>query len=263
LAEGHKISENWNCHLNQLKLYTIINDPIAKAFSDKEEALLFELSHLMPIGTIIGNLKDKPSAAYYKDVLAKNSISVYDNWRAISLLDSFTRISCDYPDTFKSWELEFLHVYIHCLYCKFQLYLFNSELTNLLEFNRRTHSVRNRFIEFVNDYSLPYIAYRFLPNLLYEKMTNALEIQKELDAMERKVGRLNEGYQNKKSQQLNRLLLIISVLSVASVLNDISEWLTNMGTPSGWVYNPISMGAAITVGAAAFWLVYRRRGTSR
>jgi hypothetical protein len=263
LAEGHKISGNWNSHLNQLKLYTIIDDPSVKALSENEEASLFELSHMMPIGTIKNRLKDMPSKEYYSEVLDNNSIRVYDNWRAISLLDSFTRISCGYPDIYKSWELEFLHVYIHCLYCKFQLYLFNSQLTNLLEFNRHTHTIRNRFIEFVNDYSLPYIAYRFLPNLLYEKMTNALEIQKELDAMERKVGRLNEGYQNKKSQQLNRLLLIISVLSVASVLNDISEWLTNMGTPSHWVYNPISLGTALAGGATAFWLLFRGNSTSR
>lgn len=259
LEEGYTIPDNWNQYLVQLKFYCIINDSSVKKIGEAENKTLFELSHTMPIGTIQAGLNDKPTDSYYQEIMTSNSISIYDNWKAISLLDSFTRISCDYPDPYKTWELDYFHIYIHCLYSKFQLYYFNSQLTDLLQFNKKTQNIRDRFIEFVNDYSLPYISYKFLPNLLYEKINAALEVQKEQDAMERKIGRLNEAYQNKKSQQLNSLLLVISVLSLASVFNDISQWLTNMGTPAAWVYSPVTILTSLGAIGAIGWIIFKRR----
>ncbi len=259
LETGYQIPKDWNRYLNQLKLYTVINDPSLKRITEESDETLFELSHTMPIGSIRTDLNDKPTTAYYAEVLSKNSISIYENWKAISLLDSFTRISCSYPDQFRSWEQDYFHIYIHCLYSKFQLYFFNSHLTNLLQFNKRTQDIHDRFIEFVNDHSLPYISYKFLPNLLYEKITASLEVQKELDAMERKINRLNETYQNKKSKQLNALLLVISILSLASVFNDISQWLTNMGAPSYWVYNPITILIGVGTVSTVAWVIFKTR----
>ena len=258
LEAGHHIPKDWNRYLNQLKLFTIINDPSVKRITDEQDKTLFELSHTMPIGTIKAGLDDKPTDSYYQEILRTNSISVYDNWKAISLLDSFTRLSCSYPDPFKTWEHDYFHIYIHCLYSKFQLYYFNSQLTDLLQFNKQTQTIRDRFVEFVNDYSLPYISYKFLPNLLYEKMNASLEVQKEQDAMERKIDRLNEAYQNKKSKQLNSLLLVISILSLASVFNDISQWLTNMGAPDKWVYNPLSILISVGALATIAWIIFKR-----
>ena len=258
LEIGHHIPQDWNRYFNQLKVYTMINDPSVKRFTEAEDNIIFELSHTMPIGTINAGVDDKPADSYYREILNTNSISIYDNWKAISLLDSFTRISCDYPDRFKTWELDYFHIYVHCLYSKFQLYYFNSQLTDLLQFNKKTQAIRDRFIEFVNDYSLPYISYKFLPNLLYEKMNSSLEIKKEQDAMEKKIDRLNEVYQNKKSKQLNTLLLIISILSLASVFNDLSQWLTNMGASEKLVYNPFSIFISIGILATIAWLIFRK-----
>jgi len=255
LADGHHLAPDWNRYLNQLKLYTIINDPGEKIFSQAQDRTLFELAHAMPIGTITSGLSDNPTTTYFDTVMDKSTISVYNNWKAISLLDSFIRISCSYPDTFKSWEFDYLHIYVYCLYCKVQLYSYNSALPDL-KIDRHAKNVRDSFVEFVNDYSLPYVSYKFLPNLLYEKMSFSLEIEKELSSMERKIDRLNEGYQNRKSRQLGALLLIISILSLASVVNDVSQWLVSMGTPSSWVYNPITIlaGAGTLVVAGCFVL---------
>lgn len=158
-----------------------------------------------------------------------------------------------------TWELDYFHIYVHCLYSKFQLYYFNSQVTDLLQLSKQTHNVRDRFVEFVNDYSLPYISYKFLPNLLYTKMSASLEVQKEQDAMERKIGRINEAYQNKKSKQLNSLLLVISVLSLASVLNDVSQWMINMGASELFVYNPVYILSSVCFLAAVGWLILRNR----
>jgi hypothetical protein len=256
---GFHIPNDWNKYLNQLKLYTIINDPSKKRFTEEEDITLFELSHAMPIGTIRSGMSDKPTDEYFQQILKAHSISVYDNWKAISLLDSFTRLSCDFADPYKSWELDYFHIYIHCLYSKFQLYYFNSQLTDLLQFNKKTQAIRDRFVEFVNDYSLPYISYKFLPNLLYKKISASLEVKEEQEAMEKKIERINETYQNKKSKQLNTLLVVISILSLASVFNDISQWLVNLGASAGWVYNPITILGSLCAMAATGWLIFRRQ----
>jgi hypothetical protein len=258
LEQSYDLHTDWNRYVNQLKSYTIINDPNEKRFTSSLDNTLFEISHVMSVGTISSGSKDSPTASYFESVMAANSISVYENWKAVSLLDSFTRISCDYPDRFQSWEFDYLHIYIYCIYCKFQLYYFNNQLTDLLQINRSSKKVRDNFVSFASDYSLPYISYRFLPNMLYERMSSALEIQKELAAMERKIERLNEGYQNKKSRQLSMLLLVISVLSLASVVNDISQWLTSMGAPSSWVYNPLSILVGASVLAISGWYIVRK-----
>lgn len=256
---GYHLPTDWNKYINQLKLYTIINDPSKKGFTEDEDITLFELSHAMPIGTIRSGMSDKPTDAYYNQILNAHSISVYDNWKAISLLDSFTRLSCDFADPYKSWELDYFHIYIHCLYSKFQLYYFNSQLTDLLQFNKKTQSIRDRFVEFVNDYSLPYISYKFLPNLLYKKISASLEVKEEQEAMEKKIERINETYQNKKSKQLNTLLVVISILSLASVFNDISQWLVNLGASTDLVYNPITIVGSVCAMAATGWLIFRRQ----
>lgn len=76
--------------------------------------------------------------------------------------------------------------------------------------------------------------------------------------MEIKVERLNTAYQERKSKQLNALLLVISLLSLASFFSDASEWLTGMGVQSTWVYHPVSVLAALLVIAASSWLVFRK-----
>ena len=77
--------------------------------------------------------------------------------------------------------------------------------------------------------------------------------------MERKIGRINEAYQNKKSKQLNSLLLVISVLSLASVLNDVSQWMINMGASELFVYNPVYILSSVCFLAAVGWLILRNR----
>jgi hypothetical protein len=250
------LREGWNKYIPQLKAYSIINDSSLSSFNDSLDHTLFEISHALPFGSSL-DMAYSPSPEYYKEVMS-NSISVFQNWKAIALFDTFTRISCSFEDTFKSWEHEYFLIYIHSLYTKFQLYSFNSKLKDVNVVDKQTTKIRNRFIEFVNDYHLAYISYKFLPNLLFDNMNRSLEIQKELDRMEVKIERIHETFQEKKSNQMNRLLLIISLLSILSVVADLSQWLIQMGIPEPWVYSPsvpfFLIGAITLLG---FWLFKR------
>jgi len=252
------LREEWNKYIPQLKAYSIINDASLSSFNVSLDHTLFEISHALPSGSS-SETAYSPSPEYYKEVMS-NSISVFQNWKAIALFDTFTRISCSFEDTFKSWEHEYFLIYIHSLYTKFQLYSFNSKLKDVNVVDIQTTKIRNRFIEFVNDYHLAYISYKFLPNLLYDNMNRSLEIQKELDRMEVKIERIHETFQEKKSNQMNRLLLIISLLSILSVVTDLSQWLVQMGIPEHRVYSPSVpfslIGFIVLLG---FWLFRRNK----
>jgi hypothetical protein len=229
---------NWDQYIPQLKSYTIIEDFSSSVFTESLNRVLFELAHILPPNSSPQSTSSH-SQEYYAQIQKENTINIFSNWKAISLFDTFTRISCSYPDNFKTWERDYFLIYVHCLYTKFQLYHFNNELKDLVVVSQYTKKLKNRFIEFVNDYNLAYISYKFLPNLVYEKINQSLEIQKELDSMETKIGRIHESNQEKKSRQMNTLLLLISLLSILSVITDLSQWLTAMGLPEQIVYSPV------------------------
>ncbi len=246
------LEKNWLGYTPQLKTYTVIDDASSTFISPPLEQRLFELSHVMPAGAFL-NSPHTPSNDYYQKIATENTVSIYANWKAIVLFDSFTRISSSFPDKFRAWEREYFFIYIYCLYTKFKLYQFNGQLKDVYPVSRLSNRVRKNFIEFVNDYNLAYISYKFLPNTLYEKINHAIEIQKELDSMEAKIERLNEVHQEKKSKQLNSLLLTLSLLSIVSVVTDLSQWLVLVGLPSTLIYSPsIATGLWILIGLLAF-----------
>lgn len=250
------LKSNWSEFITQLKTYTIIEDQDAGNFTAELDKTLFNLSHVLPVGTTQSSIY-QPSEKYFDEVMEKNTISVFGNWKAIALFDTFTRISVQQTDSFKTWENDYFLIYVHCLYTKFQLYLLNNQLRDLLIVSNQTSTLKSKFIEFVNDYNLAYISYKFLPNLLYEKMTDSLDTQKELEKMEIKVERINEAYQARKSQQLNRILLVISVFSVISVITDLTQWLAQLGASPGVVYS-VSLGLMAVSLISAFYLIKKR-----
>ena len=189
LQPGLQLPQHWHQYLAQLKHYTVIDDSSIESLDKEKDETLFELAHCMPIGTIRSNSNHSPTPEYYDKVLT-SSVFIYKNWKAIALLDSFSRISASYPDTFKSWELDYFHIYVHCLYAKYQLYYFNSQSTTAAD--KQTVRLKEKFFEFVNEYSASSISYKFLPNLLYEKMKSSLELQKEIENTEKKMSRIRE-----------------------------------------------------------------------
>ncbi|NJN42822.1 MAG: hypothetical protein HC811_11910, partial [Flammeovirgaceae bacterium] len=246
------LKPEWSAYIPQLKVYTVLDDSSFSSLTETAEQRLYELSHVLPVGSFL-NSAHSPSAEYYEQIKKENTISIYANWKAIVLFDSFTRISSSFPDKFRSWEHEYFLIYIHCLYTKFRLYKFNSQLKDVFPISQLSNRVRKNFIEFVNDYNLAYISYKFLPNTLYEKINRSMEIQKELDSMELKIERLNEAHQERKSKQLNMMLIVLSLLSIISVITDLSQWLVLVGMPTSFIYSPsIAIGLWVLIGLLAF-----------
>lgn len=132
------------------------------------------------------------------------------------------------------------------------MYLTNSELSYVTIVDKRTEKIRNRFIEFINDYHHSHISYKFLPDLLQDKMLYSLEIQSEIEKMETKIQRINKQFQEKREKSFNIALIVITLLSVFSVIYDLSEWTVRMGVEREFIY-PVP---GITSGIIMFLLIY-------
>jgi hypothetical protein len=246
---------NWQYYNPQLKLYTMLD---LKEGIDTEEMnfLLYDLGNLTTIGSARGRGLFAPSGLYLSEQLAQNRISVFKNWSALALYDTFTRISLDFPDTYKSWEYDYFNLYIHTIYTKFFMYLTNSLLSDVTRVDKKTEKIRNNFIEFVNDYHHTQISYKFLPDLIRDKLLKALEISAEIDRMETKIKRINEQFQERREKSFNLALIVITLLSVFSVIYDLSEWTIRMGASREFVY-PFPSIIGIIIIFLLIYLIFR------
>jgi hypothetical protein len=255
--KGLNLEKEWSVYNPQLKTYTLFD--LKNEISEEEmDYLLYDMGNIALIGSSKGEGIFAPSESYFKEQIDKNKISVFRNWSALALFDTFTRISMNFPDQFRSWEYDYFNLYIHCLYIKFFMYLTNSELSDVTVVSKQTEKLRDKFIEFINDYHHSHISYKFLPDLLQDKLLFSLEIQSEVERMETKIIRINEHFQERREKSFNIALIIITLLSVFSVLYDISEWVIKMGVSREFMYPYVSITNGIIIFLLIF-IIFRKR----
>jgi hypothetical protein len=252
---------NWTVYNPQLKTYTFIN--LKEEVEDAEmDALLFDMGNVATVGSALGKGGNSPSTAYYARQLNENRLSVFRNWSALALYDTFTRVSMDFPDTYRSWEYDYFLVYIHCLYIKFCMYLTNAKITTVTHVTRDTQRLRDQFIDFVNDNYHHQISYKFLPDLLKDKIMFALEVPREIEMMEIKINRINQHLREKRERSFNLTLLAITLLSVFPVVYNFSEWLVFLGLPRTFVYPYPSLGV-ITLILILIYVLLRNKSSNK
>ncbi len=254
ILKSIKLKLDWDSYNPQLKSYIQI-DVNGEMTSEERNHLIYDIGNISLLGSAEGKGFLAPSPQYYKKQISENLISVFNNWSALTLFDTFTRISNDFPDSFKSWEYDYFNIYIHTLYSKFFLYLTSSKLSDVVVVNRETANIRDEFIEFINDEFHSHVSYKFLPNLIVERLHNSLGIEIEVEKMETKVSRINEYFKEKRENTLNIAISIIAFLSIFSSLYDFSEWGISLGYPRELMfpYTSITIGLVI-FGAIAFIL---------
>lgn len=235
LIPSIKLEKNWDAYIPQLKTYTIL-DLDEDLSIEKQNALLYDLGTVSPIGTSEGNDVNAPSEKYFQDLMEKHKISVFKNWSALSLFDTFTMVSYKKEDPYRLWEYDYFNVYMMAVYMKGFIYLANTTLSDVTVANRRSELVKNTFIEFINDYFISNISYRFLPNVLNEKIIAGLDIQVEIEKMEKKIDRLNETLKRNRDNRLNITILVLAIFSIFSVITDFSDWLSISMESKNWLY---------------------------
>jgi len=244
----------------QYKLF--INADLAEEFpQEKIDLLLFDIGCISPVGAAAGNGMFSPAPEYYNQIIKNNTIKVFRNWSALSLYDTFTRISCNFPDRFKSWETDYYNIYIYVLYMKFYVYHTNTKLSDVAILDSKNKKTRDEFIEFINDYNHTQISYKFLPDVIKDKILASLDVPHEIERMEVKVNRINSYFQEKRETQMNFVLTAITLLSIVSCVKDTSDWLVLMGASSNFIYPSFSliMQFVIVIVLIAFIIFIRKR----
>lgn len=201
-----------------------------------DDTLLYELATFCPVGVVKGNSNMTPSNKYYEEIMDKNSISAYNNWKALALNDSFTVLSVtgSSEDSLivsnsidNNWIWPWYNLYYPLIYirCVFEKTYCQSRNT-AYRLNDINNELVEKLVEEITDMEKYYfyddISYNFLPSMLYKKIALGMGIIQERDAISNQIRtRLRE----KQERRNNIILAGVSIFAVFSVIWDLCSLL--------------------------------------
>jgi hypothetical protein len=201
----------------KMKTWVAIDLP-GKTENEYKQAL-YELGTCGQYGTAVSGDLYSASQSYYNEKIA-DQLSVFNNWTALCLWDSFSMIGNGYNgNSFDVWNDTYFKVYKYNLYYKFYLFKINSDLS----IRGRLGVTRKELLSFINKYDQEVISYNFLPNLLFQHMKKALDSKAESEALLAKIESSNTLLQEHSALFLNWFLGIIAFLSLVSILGDAND----------------------------------------
>ncbi|MCX6303828.1 MAG: hypothetical protein NT040_02565 [Bacteroidetes bacterium] len=244
---------------NKLKVFTVIN--AAGDIGDINKRLL-DTGTAQHVSAGSREHSTRGSEELYQDLLKSNSISMYSNWKALALFDSFTVIGNELNNIDTTWGTTYLLIYIHCLKMKFYLFHVNSALSNISFFEKYSEKLRTNFTKFINSNNLFAISFNILPNKIYQTMKNSLEINEEVEELEKKIINISRIINEKSDKSLNKLIFLLALLGVVSVIFHASEFIMKVFSVNEHYYPPIGLTIAGTVllTVSAYFLLLRKRG---
>ena len=195
------------------------------------KSLLFDIGTLSRIGSAIGNSYDSMDKDYIKGLIKNNSISVFNNYEGLALLDTFTVVGNKILD--QNWKKEtysniYYSIYLYCLFLKYNLFKYNFEISDLDE------DRRSNFQDFLAKYYFNYISYNFLPTEIFYKIRTALDIEKELQLLNEKIVAVGQKIQEEQQGKTNKILGIVTVLSSVSSAQPVYDYLLVGQKYLGW-----------------------------
>jgi hypothetical protein len=254
---GNKFSEN-NTSLEQysgsrFKNYLVID--FENETVDRDQ-LLYELGTSSMLGTIQENTIHAPSNSYVKGVL-DNKISCFKNYECLTLLDSFTVIGTNnydekHPYTYVTWNDIYFSIYIFNLYVKCSLQIL------LNDFTSDAMAKRKEFQEFYNKYYFRKISYNFLPNEIFKRISDSLEIEEDLDFIENKLETLASQVNEKQQKQQEFLLLCLSIIALLETPLHIEGIREIIGIENMMIYNSFVYPTLVIT--LVILLIFRYRG---
>lgn len=159
--------------------------------------------------------------SYFESILSKGRLSVFRNWAALSILDTYTILAFQ-PKEFmlKSWENDyFSKLYLYSLFRKFFLFRLNDRFRSDPS---RIAGLKNELESFESEYSFPMLSYNFLPELVVKSMEAGLDIEEEKEKITVMVTREKERKEAETGDKMNLFLGVISALTLFSAIWDFS-----------------------------------------
>ncbi|MCX6269176.1 MAG: hypothetical protein NTW16_17785 [Bacteroidetes bacterium] len=244
---------------NKLKVFTVINS--ASEIDDINKSLL-DIGTAQHITAKSREHSTKGSEELYHELLKSNTISIYSNWKALAAFDSFTVIGTELNNIETTWGTTYLLIYIQCVKMKFYLFHVNSALSNISFFEKYSEKLRTNFTKFINSNNLFAISFNILPNKIYHAIKNSLEIDEEVEELEKKIIKIGRIINEKNDKNLNKLIFLLALLGVVSVIFHASEFIMKVFSISEHYYPHLGLTIAGTVvlAVSAYFLLLRKRG---
>lgn len=164
--------------------------------------------------------------AYVVSSLRKHKLSIWKNWDALALLDSFTIRSFKVPDRFKQiWcEQYYRLIFIQSIFQKYYLQNLNRRF-RLLIGSRRDDELElllQEFETYERICQFNKVAYTFAPLLVDEAIDTALEIREERSQLTEHIAREQKRHEAENEKKVNRFLVAISALAAFSAIWDLT-----------------------------------------
>jgi hypothetical protein len=218
---GRSIEHNYQLveNGNKLKIYQIVTMDNELLHSNHADNLLYSL------GTLSMNNSSHHMGSneeYVQSILKKYKIAVFNNWVALSILDSMT-FMCDKgmkSYVKDSWRTDYFElIYIYQLYRKFFLYRTNSEFRLR---KRPVNKIQNDLEDFDNHYTYHFISYNFLPNLLNKVVESSQEIAEEQEEMTNILKRTVQAETESREKRSNNFLTFLAIITSFSTVWDLN-----------------------------------------
>lgn len=225
---------------SKFKVFTVVETAEMQTHLERCN-LLYDIGTASPIGSANGKGPVPPSKSYF-DALMNNTISVFNNWDALALFDSYTVVGNNLisdPIEEKAFTETYFRIYILNLYVKFNLFRFNTEL------HLRPLNVRSQFENFINTYNLSQISFNFLPNLIYQVQRKALLIDNELKKFNERITRISDNIQEQQQKRTNALLSFVTIVasagSIIPIYNNLEKIRIFLNWQTGIFYSLIGV----------------------
>lgn len=221
---------------NKLKTYSVTS---LKTNQQDYKSLLFDLATACPIRMNNESSLYSPSEEYYDSIFEKNLVSVFNNWHALALFDSFTVLGSEMDNINLAWVDTYFFIYIQCLRIKFYMFRINAEFTNITSLNKHSEEMRNSFIEYINKNNYSIISYNFLPNVLHQKISQSLDIPNEVTDLEQKISNINLLFREGMEKRLNKILFLVALLSLSTGILDTTTLIIKLSSSNEVTFYPL------------------------
>ncbi len=162
------------------------------------------------------------SKEYYGLLLKQGKLSVFNNWKALMLLDTVTFIAVDVSDfQIGIWKTDYFEkIYLYELFRKIYLYrqnlLFRSGAT-------KAEKLQDELKEFERKYTFSAISYNFLPNEIDSKIGANLDFKREMDDVYHAISQDVKAIENEREDRFNKFLTFLTIMASLSAVWDISS----------------------------------------
>lgn len=244
LTDGHELKSLVKDG-NNLKIFQIVEVDAGTP----EDNLLFEIGTFIPEGAVGGKDGDSPSKDYFDTIIKNNSISVFYNWKALALVDSFTVLGVD---NYNKWTWEnryFPLIYLRCVFEKTFCFSRNSAY----RLDKSVKNISQEITDMEKYYFYNNISYNFLPELLYDSMVKGIGLKEEREEISKQI---KEQIKEKEDRRQQRITIYLGAFAIFSVAWDLCSMFMKGFTDKDAVL-PARLAFAFSIIAIIILIVYQ------